>query len=88
MAIDVEDLLPDQLTGSGLAKALLRAMPSHRDVLLEGLATRASLDLRDAMPFVELHFQASTTVHAYLKGRSKLVDPALFEPHRQPRDRD
>ena len=83
VAIDVEDLRPAQLIGGGIAKSALRALPVHREQLLDGLASRANLDLRPAMPFIELHFLARWTKRAFLKGSEKLIDASLFESHRR-----
>jgi len=82
VAIDVEDLHSDRLVGCGLAKAVLRALPAHREQLLDGLAARASCELRPAMRFIELHFLAQWTKSAFLKGSEKLIDVSLFEPYR------
>jgi hypothetical protein len=82
VAVDVESLRPDQLLGSGVAKCLHRGGGSARDRLLAVVARESSLVLEPLMPFVELHFLADWTKHAFLKGRAKLVDPARFEPFR------
>jgi hypothetical protein len=82
VAIDVEDLCPGRLMGGGIAKWVLRAFPAGREQLLEGLASRANLDLRPEMPFIELHFLAEWTKQAFLKGSEKLIDVSLFESHR------
>ncbi len=77
VAVDVEEVLPDQLLGGGLAKAALRGgVP--RDALLAAVGRRAALDLAPSLPFVELHFRAVWTARAYLKGRHKLVDASLL----------
>lgn len=81
VAIDVEDLRPGQLIGSGIAKSVIRALPAHRERLLDGLALRSDLDLRPEMPFIELHFLAHWTKRAFLKGSQKLIDASLFETH-------
>jgi hypothetical protein len=81
VAIDVEDLRPDRLVGGGVAKWLLRALPEGRETLLDGLASRAMLELRPEMPFIELHFLAQWTQRAFLKGSEKLIDASLFEAH-------
>ena len=83
VAIDVEDLLPNQLLGSGVAKAVLRTQGAERGRLLAGIRSRAGLDLEPAMPFVELAFLAGWTKRALLKGRARLVRPELFEPFRR-----
>jgi hypothetical protein len=82
VAVDVEDLRPDQLVGSGVAKARLRAAGGGGDRLLAALGRACALDLAPAMPFVELHFLAGWTKLAYLKGRPSLVDPGRFEAYR------
>jgi len=84
VAVDVEDLRPDQLLGSGVAKACFRSLAPgvSRERLLAAVARESGLDLAPAMPFVELHFLADWTKVAYLKGRARLVQPALFEPYR------
>ncbi len=82
VAIDVEDLHADRLIGGGIAKSVLRSLPGDREQLLDGLAARANLDLRPAMPFIELHFLTHWTKRAFLKGSEKLIDGSLFESHR------
>jgi hypothetical protein len=83
VAVDVEELLPDQLLGSGVAKAALRTPGASRERLLGGIRRAAGLDLAPVMPFVELAFLASWTQRALLKGRAALVRPELFEPFRR-----
>ena len=82
VAVDVEELMPDQLLGSGVAKAVLRTPGARRERLLEGIRRTAGLDLAPVMPFVELAFLAGWTKRALLKGRAQLVRPELFEPFR------
>lgn len=82
VAIDIEDLLPNQLLGSGVAKAVLRTPGAQRERLLAGIRRTAGLDLAPVMPFVELAFLAGWTKRALLKGRARLVRPELFEPFR------
>jgi hypothetical protein len=83
VAVDVEELFPDQPLGGGVAKAALRIPGADRDRLLAGIRSGAALDLAPAMPFVELAFLAGWTKRALLKGRSKLVSPERFEPFRK-----
>lgn len=83
VAVDVEDLKPDQLIGSGVAKACFRTLGPCGEQLLAAVERAAHLELAPVMPFVELHFLAAWTKLAYLKGRSKLVDPARFERYRR-----
>ena len=83
VAIDVEDLLPNQLLGSGVAKAAIRWPGVQRERLLAGIRRTAGLDLAPVMPFVELAFLAGWTKRALLKGRAGLVRPELFEPFRR-----
>jgi hypothetical protein len=83
LAVDVEELMAEQLLGSGVAKALLRTPGASREILLDGIRRHAGLDLAPQMPFVELAFLAGWTKRALLKGREKLVQPALFEPWRR-----
>ena len=82
VAVDVEELMPGQLLGSGVAKAVLRTPGARRERLLAGIRRTAGLDLAPVMPFVELAFLAGWTKRALLKGRAKLVSPELFEPFR------
>jgi hypothetical protein len=82
LAVDVEELLPDQLLGSGVAKAALRTPGASRARLLDGIRRAAGLDLAPVMPFVELAFLAGWTKRALLKGRAKLVRPELFDSYR------
>jgi hypothetical protein len=82
VAIDIEDLSPNQLLGSGVAKAVLRTPGANRERLLAGIRRTAGLDLAPVLPFVELSLLAAWTKHALLKGRHKLVRPELFEPYR------
>jgi hypothetical protein len=82
VAVDVEELMPNQLLGTGVAKAALRMPGAHRERLLAGIRRTAGLDLAPVMPFVELAFLAGWTKRALLKGRAKLVRPELFEPFR------
>jgi len=82
VAVDVEDLRSNQLLGSGVAKACFRSIDAGRERLLAAVEREACLELAPLMPFVELHFLAGWTKLAYLKGRAKLVAPALFEPYR------
>jgi hypothetical protein len=84
VAVDVEELMPGQLLGSGVAKAVLRTPGARRDRLLAGIRTGIGLDLAPVMPFVELAFLAAWTQRALLKGRSQLVQPELFERYRRP----
>ena len=83
VAIDVEDLLPNQLLGTGVAKAVLRMPGAHREPLLARIRRTAGLDLAPVLPFVELAALADWTKRALLKGRHKLVRPELFEPYRR-----
>ncbi len=83
VAIDVEDLLPNQLLGTGVAKAVLRMPGANREQLLARIRRTAGLDLAPVLPFVELAALASWTKRALLKGRHKLVRPELFEPYRR-----
>jgi hypothetical protein len=83
VAVDVEELMPGQLLGSGVAKAVLRTPGARRERLLAGIRASAGLDLSPAMPFVELAFLACWTKRALLKGRHKLVQPELFERFRR-----
>ncbi len=82
VAVDVEELMPGQLLGSGVAKAVLRTPGARRERLLAGIRRSAGLDLAPVMPFVELAFLAGWTKRALLKGRAKLVSPELFERYR------
>lgn len=82
VAIDVEDLLADQLIGGGIAKVLLRLAPDQREQLLDALAETSSLDLGPALPFIELRFLTRWTKHLFLKGRSRMVEPQHFEAYR------
>lgn len=83
VAVDVEELMPGQLLGSGVAKAVLRTPGARRERLLTGIRSSAGLDLAPVMPFVELSFLAAWTKRALLKGRAKLVSPELFERFRR-----
>jgi len=83
VAIDVEDLLPNQLLGTGVAKAVLRMPGAQREPLLARIRRTAGLDLAPVLPFVELAALADWTKRALLKGRHKLVRPELFEPYRR-----
>jgi hypothetical protein len=82
VAVDVEELMPGQLLGSGVAKAVLRTPGARRERLLAGIRRSAGLDLAPVMPFVELSFLAAWTKRALLKGRAKLVSPELFDRFR------
>ena len=82
VAVDIEELMPNQLLGSGVAKAVLRTPGARRERLLEGIRRTAGLDLAPVMPFVELAFLAGWTKRALLKGRAQLVRPELFERFR------
>lgn len=82
VAVDVEELMPGQLLGSGVAKAVLRTPGARRERLLAGIRSSVGLDLAPVMPFVELSFLAAWTKRALLKGRAKLVSPELFESYR------
>jgi hypothetical protein len=83
VAVDVEDLQPDELLGSGLAKSFLRTVGSRRERLLTAVERAAAIDLAPQLPFVELHFLARWTLQATLKGRARLVDPGHFERFRE-----
>ena len=83
VAIDVEDLLPNQLLGTGVAKAVLRMPGARREPLLARIRRTAGLDLAPVLPFVELAALADWTKRALLKGRHKLLRPELFEPYRR-----
>jgi hypothetical protein len=83
VAIDIEDLLPNQLLGTGVAKAVLRMPGANREQLLARIRHTAGLDLAPVLPFVELALLAAWTQRALLKGRHKLVRPELFEPYRR-----
>jgi hypothetical protein len=82
VAVDVEELMPGQLLGGGVAKAALRTAGVSRERMLAGIRREAGLDLAPVMPFVELAFLAGWTQRALLKGRARLVQPALFERFR------
>jgi hypothetical protein len=83
LAVDVEELMPGQLLGSGVAKAVLRTPGARRERLLAGIRRSSGFDLAPVMPFVELSFLAAWTKRALLKGRAKLVSPELFERFRK-----
>jgi hypothetical protein len=82
VAIDADELTPNQLLGSGVAKAVLRTPGASRTRLLAGIRRHAGLDLAPVLPFAELAFLAEWTRRALLKGREKLVRPEWFEPYR------
>lgn len=79
VAIDVESLEPDRLLGCGPAKCLHRGAESSRSRLIAEVERESALELAPQMPFAELYFLASWTKHAFLKGRTRLVDPARFD---------
>lgn len=79
--VDVESLSEDHLIGSGLAKATLRWSETQRDTLIADLEARGAPDLRALMPFVELVFLCAWQKRCALRGKWKLVDPALFRRH-------
>jgi hypothetical protein len=83
VAVDVESLEPDRLLGSGVAKCFQCGAEAARARLLAAIAAESGPDLVPSMAFVELHFLAGWTKHAFLKGRGRLVDPSRFDPFRE-----
>ena len=79
--IDVESLSEDFPLGSGLAKATLRWPEARRDAMIAELAARGGPDLSAQLPFVELAFLSGWQKRCVLRGKWKLVDPALFRRH-------
>lgn len=81
-AVDVESLGAGQLLGSGAAKALLRWVGASRGRFLDRLRAAGVPDFAGYLPFVELCFLAFWTKSSFLEGKSRFVDPALFERFR------
>lgn len=81
-AVDVESLGADQLLGSGVAKACLRWLGPERGRFLDRLRAAGAPDFTGYLPFVELCFLAFWTKSSFLEGKSRFVDPALFERFR------
>ena len=81
-AVDVESLGADQLLGSGAAKACLRWLGPERERFLARLRTAGVPDFFAYLPFVELCFLAFWTKSSFLEGKSRFVDPSLFERFR------
>ena len=81
-AIDVESLLPDQLIGTGFAKACARWMEPQRKAFLERLMRPSVPDFSAYTPFVELVFVAAYTKLMFLEKKWRNVDPARFERFR------
>ena len=82
VAVDVEELMPGQLLGSGVAKAVLRTPGARRERLLAGIRSRAGLDLAPVMPFVELCLPGRLDQARAAQGPRKAGGPELFEPYR------
>lgn len=82
IAIDVESIERGVVQGTGLAKVLARADEDFRERILTQLWDAGHRGLARALPFIELAFLAEWMKYAFLKGRSKLVDPAYFERFR------
>jgi hypothetical protein len=81
-AVDVESLGAGQLLGSGAAKACLRWLGPERERFLGRLRAAGVPDFTGYLPFVELCFLAFWTKSSFLEGKSRFVDPALFERFR------
>jgi hypothetical protein len=81
-AVDVESLGAGQLLGSGAAKACLRWVGAERGRFLDRLRGAGVPDFASYLPFVELCFLAFWTKSSFLEGKSRYVDPALFERFR------
>jgi hypothetical protein len=81
-AVDVESLGAGQLLGSGAAKACLRWVGPFRGRFLDRLRAAGVPDFSGYLPFVELCFLAFWTKSSFLEGKSRFVDPALFERFR------
>lgn len=79
--VDVESLSEDHPLGSGLAKTLLRWPIGRREALMSELAGQGAPDLSEQLPFVELAFLCGWQKRCVLRGKWKLVDPALFQRH-------
>lgn len=81
-AVDVESLGAGQLLGSGAAKACLRWLGPHRERFLSRLRAAGVPDFFPYLPFVELSFLAFWTKSSFLEGKSRFVNPSLFERFR------
>lgn len=81
-AIDVESLAPDELIGTGFAKAAERWLGPHREAFLDHLQRPGVPDFRGYLPFVELCFLAHWTARAFLERKWRFVDAARFERFR------
>lgn len=84
VAIDVESIERGIVQGTGLAKILARSEENTRSAIFAALRDQGHTELARALPFIELAFLADWMKYAFLKGRSKLVDPRYFERFRSP----
>jgi hypothetical protein len=77
--IDIESLQGDQLIGSGVAKACLRWLGSHRERFIAEVRAHATPDFDRYLPFVELSFLAFWQKSSVLEKKRRFVDPTLFD---------
>ncbi len=77
--IDVESLTPNQLVGTGIAKAGVRWLGDHRQAMLDSLRSRGAPDFQAYLPFVELSFLAHWQKSSFLEKKKRFVDSALFD---------
>jgi len=87
VGIDVEALVPDALTGTGVAKLLARSDDAFRERFLAELALRPGPDIAPSLQFVEIAFLAGWLKRLFLKGRQRLLEPERLAPHREVRGR-
>lgn len=76
--IDVESLVPCELTGTGAARAWLRWPALEREALLSQLMVEGVPRFADYADFLELRFVARWTKRCLLQRKLRLVDPELL----------
>ena len=84
--IDVESLVPDQLIGLGVAKALLRWMDPYRAVFLEAIKSTDAPEFVSYLEFIELSFLAAYTKLMFVERKWANVDPARFDRYARPHE--
>lgn len=77
--IDIEALVPDQLIGLGVAKALMRWMEPHRAVFFDTYAQTGAPDIAPFFDFVELSQLAAYTKLMFVEHKWANIVPARFD---------
>jgi hypothetical protein len=77
--IDIEALVPEQLIGLGVAKALMRWMEPHRTIFFDTYAKSGGPDIAPFFDFVELSQLAAYTKLMFVERKWANIVPARFD---------